>query len=673
MPSVSIEQVLECKNLPSLPSVAVEVLALTRDPNVPLDRIAKVIQNDAAITAKVLKTVNSSYYGLAQRCATLNKAVGYLGIKTVKSLVLGFSLVDTTKSLEAGGFNLADYWRRGIYAATAARLLAGSTGATDPDEAFTACLFQDIGMLASYAALGPDYDAVLAAAPTGHGNLSCVESHEMGFSHNEVGARLAEKWNLPGQHVQAIRWHHDPDGAEPPFRDFVRIVALSNFAADAGIQEIAGQSIAQLIVKANEWFGRGPDDVKGLLERVADSAKQLAKEFGKDPGEKYNVGRIMSEANELLLETSLQGQQEAVTLKKSAAELAEAAVTDALTGARNRKHFDAELPRCFHKAVASGAPLSVLFIDGDRFKNVNDTHGHAAGDAVLRELARRFISSAPGGAVVCRYGGEEFAVILPGFGTDQAADAAETIRAHVAASPFDLTGVGAKTDSVRVTISVGVACMDPAGAGPIDTPEKLTHAADQAVYAAKANGRNRVERADAPADAPEVAADVPPVASSAVPAPVVPQSVPASRPPTPAAQPAALAAPGTATGSTSILLVEHDPLAGRLLLTLLNKRPNTSVRLVRSAEEAIPVISGPTPPRLVVTDDRLGGMTGVQLVACARANPRTRALPFVVLSARAEPQAEQECLRAGANLYLSKEAIINDVNRSIAAILAQAA
>ncbi len=673
MPSVSIEQVLECKNLPSLPSVAVEVLALTRDPNVPLDRIAKVIQNDAAITAKVLKTVNSSYYGLAQRCATLNKAVGYLGIKTVKSLVLGFCLVDTTKSLEAGGFNLTEYWRRGIYAATAARFIAGATGATDPDEAFTACLFQDIGMLAAYAALGPDYDAVLAASPKSHADLAASERLQLGFSHNEVGARLAEKWNLSGQHVQAIRWHHEPDSAEAAFADLVRVVALSNLAAEAAVQEVAGQAVAQLIVKANEWFGRGSDDVEGLLERVADSAKQLAKEFGKELGEKYDVGKIMSEANELLLETSLQGQQEAVTLKKSAAELAEAAVTDALTGARNRKHFDAELPRCFHEAVASGTPLSVLFIDGDKFKSVNDTHGHAAGDAVLRELARRFISSAPDGAVVCRYGGEEFAVILPGFGADQAEEAAESIRAHVAASPFDLTGVGAKADSLRVTISVGVACMDPAGAGPIDTPEKLTHAADQAVYAAKANGRNRVVRADASAGAPEVAADVPPVAPSAGPSPVVPQSAPAPRQRTPSAQPSALAAPVTAPGSTSILLVEHDPLAGRLLLTLLNKRPNTSVRLVRSAEEALPVISGPTPPRLVVTDHRLGGMTGVQLVACARANPRTRSLPFVVLSAGAEPQAEQECLRAGANLYLPKEAIINDVNRSIAAILAQAA
>ncbi|MFM9958352.1 MAG: HDOD domain-containing protein [Phycisphaerales bacterium] len=688
---ITIEQVLGCRTLPTLPTVAVEVLALTRDPNVPLDKIAAVIQNDPALTAKVLKTVNSSYYGLAQKCATLNRAIGFLGVKTVKSLVLGFCLVDSTRSVEGEGFDLSEYWRRGIYSATAARLIATATGATDPDEAFTACLFQDIGMLACFAAIGREYDALLTSAPLAHEGLSAFEKSEMGFDHCECGARFAEKWNLPTQHIETIRWHHSPDEADEAFRDLIRVVALSNLVAEVARAELPGQAAATLIVRTNDWFGNGALDAESLLNRVGDAANQLAKEFGKDLGSKYDAAAIMAEANDLLLETNLQGEREVVTLKQSAEELTKAATIDALTGAFNRKHFDQAVARAFDEAKRdpARAPLSVLFIDGDKFKSVNDTHGHAAGDAVLKELAKRFKASAPQGSMVCRYGGEEFAVILPGHDLERGASAAEKVRAEIAREPFSLAGTGAKTPTLAVTVSVGVAAVD--GTKMYADAQALVHAADEAVYAAKKNGRNRVERAGAVIAAaaapglgllPEVSTIAPSkVPTAASPAPIaVPVPAPTLAPtpaPTPAPVPTAQAATLAAnrSGKVEVLLVEDDPLAGRLLMTLLGKRPNTNVRHVRSAEEALPILGGPASslPNLVITDLRLRAMNGAQLIASARANPKTRALPMIVLSASDNPEDESECMRAGANFYLHKEAIVTDLNRTLARIMSAAA
>lgn len=673
---ISIDQVLSCRSLPSLPGVAVEVLGLTRDPNVPLDKIAKVIQNDAALTAKVLKTVNSSYYGLAQKCATLNRAIGYLGVKTVKSLVLGFSLVDTTKALEEGGFDLSEYWQRGIYSATAARLLASTTGATDPDEAFTACLFQDIGMLATYAAMGADYDSLLSDAPMMHDSLAGFERERLGFSHAEVGAKLAEKWNLPPQHVEVIRCHHDTGQTPEAFRDLARIVALGNLAAEVSRAEVAGQAVAQLMVRTSEWFGGAGADLKSLLERVADSASQLSKEFGKAPGARYDVASIMAEANDLLLENNLQVQQEAVSLQRSADDLAKAALVDGLTGAFNRKYYDAELPKRFATSCSNGTPLSVLFIDGDKFKSVNDTHGHRAGDAVLKELARRFRSASPAEAAVCRYGGEEFVILLPGLDLATAASAAESVRAAVASTPFNLEGTGAQCSELPITVSIGVASFDAGQhAATGMTAEQLTQLADHAVYAAKKNGRNRVEIAAVesvvpPADRASPTSAMTPVANhKPAPAEATRHTAASS-----ASDPSASAAvPGDPGEATRVLLVEDDPLAGRLLMTLLGRRPNTTIKHVYSGEEALPLLNAKDLPTLVITDLRLKQMTGAQLIACARANPRTRALPMVVLSASEDPEDQAECMRAGASFFMNKSAIVTDLNRAIARLMAAAA
>ncbi|WP_269716949.1 PleD family two-component system response regulator [Caulobacter sp. NIBR2454] len=163
----------------------------------------------------------------------------------------------------------------------------------------------------------------------------------------------------------------------------------------------------------------------------------------------------------------------------------ELAVTDQLTGLHNRRYMVGQLGALVTRAVRGGEPVAAMMIDIDHFKQINDTFGHDVGDEVLREFAVRLASNVRAIDLPCRYGGEEFTVIMPDTRLEDAQRIAERIRTHVAGSPFRVSG-GAEL--LTATISIGVA----ATLDETDTPEALLKRADSAVYEAKASGRNRV-------------------------------------------------------------------------------------------------------------------------------------------------------------------------------------
>lgn len=163
----------------------------------------------------------------------------------------------------------------------------------------------------------------------------------------------------------------------------------------------------------------------------------------------------------------------------------ELAITDQLTGLYNRRFVDAQLAPLTQRAQCGGDPVSVTIVDIDHFKRINDTHGHDAGDAVLREFSARLASNVRPSDFACRLGGEEFVVIMPRTTGDVACLAAERLRRHICAAPFRVPGMSEPLD---VTVSAGVACTE----GPDDTADALLKRADEALYEAKRAGRNRV-------------------------------------------------------------------------------------------------------------------------------------------------------------------------------------
>ncbi|MFS0699550.1 diguanylate cyclase [Cellulomonas sp. 179-A 4D5 NHS] len=166
-------------------------------------------------------------------------------------------------------------------------------------------------------------------------------------------------------------------------------------------------------------------------------------------------------------------------------ELAHQATRDALTGLHNRRAFEQHLAQSAAAARENGAHLSVALLDLDHFKAVNDSHGHAAGDRVLVAVAKALTESAWPGELVARIGGEELALLLPGVTGRDAARRADEARSQCAR-----TAVPVRDGEIRVTVSAGVAAL-----APDQTVDDLLRAADDALYAAKAQGRDRVEQA----------------------------------------------------------------------------------------------------------------------------------------------------------------------------------
>jgi two-component system, cell cycle response regulator len=172
-------------------------------------------------------------------------------------------------------------------------------------------------------------------------------------------------------------------------------------------------------------------------------------------------------------------------LRMSVTQTIEMAVTDGLTGLHNRRYLDSHLATLFDRAVSRRRPLSLLITDIDRFKAINDTWGHDAGDEILREFAARLRQNVRGIDLACRFGGEEFVVVMPDTDPALAHKVAERIRSHIADAPFVIGRDGRRVD---VTISIGVAGLKQ----PSDTVDELLKRADLALYEAKTGGRNRV-------------------------------------------------------------------------------------------------------------------------------------------------------------------------------------
>jgi len=480
-----VDRILKCQTLPTLPAVAVQVLELAQKPETDIAEIARLISRDPALSSKVLRTVNSSFYGHSQNVSTISHALVILGLQSVRTLVLGFSLVSHLSGEKPKGFKHLEYWKRSIYAATAARSIAGRLDARQQEEVFLAALLMDIGMLVLDRVLGEEYGKLHERAIT-HAELAKAETAALGMDHADVGAVLAGQWKLPATLAQPIGCHHAPEGVgDPALRRLTDIVGLAGMCADVFVDESAAQSIAAVREALSLRHGMSEADCNTMLDEIGRNTREVASLFEIPIGAGATFEEVLKKANEALVDITLRAQQQALTLQQQNRELSEQAATDALTGLANRRRFDQALEREFAEAHRQRKPLSLIMLDLDRFKRINDQYGHSAGDRVLQVLAQLFSSAARPTDLAARYGGEELVLLMPGAARVTASAIAESLRRAIAAKP-----VPCDKAAVTLTASIGVATFDPAC--PLTEPAHLLKAADLAVYAAKDSGRNCV-------------------------------------------------------------------------------------------------------------------------------------------------------------------------------------
>lgn len=474
-----VQKIRRCNSLPTLPAVAMKVLGVAQSEDADLHELAELIGKDPALSTKVLKTVNSPFYGLTKTVSTISNALVILGTESVKTLVLGFSLVNSLYGGGADSGTQMAYWRRSIYATVACQRLCQLLNILEREELFLASLLEDIGVQVLKQVIPTQYDELLAAQRHWGRGLMRREIAALELSHCEAGLMLAQQWNLPPIICEVIRWHHQPSQAESQLRPNCNIVRLSALCAEVFMGQDERRCIDHVRRFAQAAFQMSSEACDALLTHVGSGTRQMADLFNIDIGQHVSYEDVMAEASETLSNLTLRTQIQA-------RELRVAAETDALTGVANRRKLEETLDSEFARAVRFARPLSVIFLDADRFKSINDNYGHASGDQALMHLARLLGTAARPMDLVGRYGGEEFCLVLPEVGLAAAAALAEKVRALIESSPVALN-----TGPLKMTVSLGVAGFD-GDPGPYKQASQLVQAADRATYAAKSAGRNTV-------------------------------------------------------------------------------------------------------------------------------------------------------------------------------------
>jgi len=260
----------------SLPAVAMKVLELTNNPEVDTRALKECIENDPALTGKILRVVNSSLFGLSRQVSDLNQALALLGTKPLKLLVLGFSLPGGLFSGVTGEV-LGRYWRHTLTKAVAGREISETLWQTPGDDAFIAGLLQDLGMLLLIQELGEPYVKFLDKVWAGRRELAALEAELLGFDHTALSARLLVQWGLPQGLVDAVAWKSN--GRWSDARRSEQVLPQVLHLAELLTRLLADQQqavLGELLEVGREYRQLSDAQLESLVGNLGEKVSQLA-------------------------------------------------------------------------------------------------------------------------------------------------------------------------------------------------------------------------------------------------------------------------------------------------------------------------------------------------------------------------------------------------------------
>ncbi len=214
-------------DLVSPPTTYSQLDALIHDDNASAEDISQVINTDPALTSRLLKIVNSPYYGFPSQISTISRAITIVGTRELTQLVLATSVINAFKGIPADLIKMDDFWRHSIACAITSSLVAKQCKLASTEQYFIAGLLQNIGSLVLYQTIPELAKEAITSALFGQETVYEAEKRLFGFDHTEVGEALAQKWNLPIALLEVIRYHHTPTQA-PVFPIEVAVVHVAD-------------------------------------------------------------------------------------------------------------------------------------------------------------------------------------------------------------------------------------------------------------------------------------------------------------------------------------------------------------------------------------------------------------------------------------------------------------
>jgi diguanylate cyclase len=486
LPPFLVADLINCPTLPSLPSVAINILKIARTEHPSVNEYANAIERDPALTMRIITLANSAFFSRSHtKVYACQEAAARLGLDTTLAAVMSFSLLQN-RGIDV---HYQRVWMRSIIASLAARHLAVYLCPDMAGPVFTAALLQDIGIMALRATYPKESNNLYTEIALSHRQLSESEQRLFGCDHSQVGAWLAAKWGVPTPLAQRICDSHGEYDITTPDK---LCVQLSGPIADAWLSSHPAQSLVAVVREFESYQSAQTISLRQLLENIQEQLPALADMLQMTAPPLQNNESLLAEAQQLLFQQTLQlkarldtHQVELASLRQRQDELEERSRTDVLTGLANRSWLEEQMHKRFVLCQQQSRIMSVVFIDLDHFKKLNDQYGHQMGDNVLQKFGKTLQSLVRDGDLAGRWGGEEFLVVLP----DEDAQSAQVFAKRIAQRLEKTPMAHDDQDPIHVSVSIGIACLDDGGFGSAD---ELIDAADKSMYFIKHTGRGGI-------------------------------------------------------------------------------------------------------------------------------------------------------------------------------------
>ncbi|TSA55886.1 MAG: HDOD domain-containing protein [Planctomycetaceae bacterium] len=274
-------------DIPTIPAVALKVDKMLQNYDVSINELSKVISKDQSIVTKILKLVNSAFYGFRTRISNIPHAMVLLGFNTVRNAIISIAIIDSLSFKESiEGFDIQDFWRHSVAVAVVSRVLAEKTRLSIPDEAFVGGLLHDMGKVILARYFTDLFQQVWSAAHKEDMFFYETEKTLLPATHPQIGAHMAGKWRLPANLIEIIKCHHEPIKGTDNFNLVLIVhaadVIVNNFSADlefphdfSAIHEDAAEIMSYQLKTVSEWFPEVADEIE--------SACEFFLEEGRDP------------------------------------------------------------------------------------------------------------------------------------------------------------------------------------------------------------------------------------------------------------------------------------------------------------------------------------------------------------------------------------------------------